>query len=175
MRLTSRLLPPFLAVPLLVGCQGVIDGVTENPRSAKDEINYNAGGGKLFGDISLDSIMGEKNTGDALGLAVNATLWQSTLDIISFLPLSSADPFTGIIITDWYSSPGYPEERYKLNVRLIGKELRSDAVKVAIFKERREATGGWISVDADPKSARKLEDSILNRAREIRSNSAANK
>jgi hypothetical protein len=43
--------------------------------------------------------------GGGAGLSVNAYLWRAALDTLSFMPLASADPFGGTIITDWYSPP----------------------------------------------------------------------
>ena len=41
--------------------------------------------------------------GEGSGIGVNAFLWRASLDIVSNLPIASADPFGGVIITDWYS------------------------------------------------------------------------
>ena len=65
----------------------------------------------IFGDGGLDPFdLGgkRKNSQDGPGIAVNSFLWRASLDTIAFLPLSSADPFGGVIITDWYSPPETP-------------------------------------------------------------------
>lgn len=106
------------------------------------------------------------------GIGVNAYLWQGTLDTIDFIPLASADPFGGLIITDWYQSVETPGERLKLNVQIRDATLRADAVKVTVFRQVRDAAGDWLDAPVDAGTARKLEDHILTRARELRIASA---
>ena len=82
-----------------------------------------------------------------------------------FLPLTQADPFGGVIITDWYS-PERPNERFKLNVYILDTELRADGVKVAVFRQT-SGENGWQDA-VDPQTSTNIEDSILTRARELR-------
>ena len=66
------------------------------------------GEGGIFGpDLPEDSTGG--------GIGVNNLLWRASLDTVSFMPLVSADPFGGVIITDWYTPPSAPDERFKVN------------------------------------------------------------
>jgi hypothetical protein len=105
---------------------------------------------------------------DTSGIGVNSFLWRATLDTIGVLPLESADPFGGVIITDWYTPPGTTTERLKLNVFLLGKELRADAVRISVFRQQREGATSWRDVQAAPGTASQLEDAILTRARQLR-------
>ena len=57
--------------------------------------------------------------GGGAGIGVNAYLWRAALETIAFLPLTQADPFGGVIITDWHSPPETPDERFKLNVYIL--------------------------------------------------------
>ena len=100
------------------------------------------------------------------GIGVNAYLWRGALETIDFLPLTQADPFGGVIITDWYS-PENPDERFKLNVYILDTVLRADAVKVAVFRQTSGANG-WQDAGVDPQTSTNIEDSILTRARELR-------
>jgi hypothetical protein len=79
------------------------------------------------------------------------------------MPIASADPFGGTILTDWYGTADAPNEKIKLNVIILGKELKASAVKVSVFKR---VDGN--DVAAEPETARKLEDAILTRARQMR-------
>ncbi len=99
---------------------------------------------------------------------MNGYLWRATLDAISFLPLSSADPFGGVIISDWYSEPQNPNERTKVTVYILDKRLRADGLRVSIFKQARQSGGQWVDAAASDEAARKLENLILTRAREMR-------
>src|SRR5690606_7796494 len=73
------------------------------------------------------------------GIGVNSFLWRASLDTISFMPLVSADPFGGVIITDWYSPPQTPQERFKVNVYILGRTLRADGIRAAVFRQRQSA------------------------------------
>ena len=83
-------------------------------------------------------------------------------------PLTSADPFGGVIITDWYSPPEAPAERFKMNVYILGRELRADGVKVAVFRQRINPTGTWMDSALKAETATSLENQILTRARQLR-------
>ncbi len=101
------------------------------------------------------------------GIGVNAYLWRGALETIAFLPLTQADPFGGVIITDWHSPPETPNERFKLNVYILDTVMRADALKVVVFRQTNGPTG-WQDAAVDPQTATKIEDNILTRARELR-------
>lgn len=107
------------------------------------------------------------------GIAVNSFLWRASLDTISFMPLVSADPFGGVIITDWYSLPETPNERFKMNIYILGRQLRADGLRVAVFRQTRDA-GSWATAKVSAQTATQLENKILDRARELRIATAAN-
>jgi len=107
----------------------------------------------------------DASTGQRIG--VNRFLWQGAIDTVSFMPLVSADPFGGVIITDWYAPPEAPQERFKLNVYILGRELRADAVRVAVFHQQ-QTDGQWLDVPTSTTTATDLEDTILGRAQKIR-------
>lgn len=104
------------------------------------------------------------------GLGVNAYLWRATLDTLAFMPLASADPFGGVIITDWYSPPGAGAERFKATAYVMGRQLRSDGVRISIFRQIRQGQG-WVDAVVAPATGAELEDRVLARARELRSQS----
>lgn len=100
-------------------------------------------------------------------LGVNKFLWQGALDTVSFMPLLSADPFGGVIITDWYAPPETPQERFKLTVYILGQDLRSEALKVAMFHQK-QTNGQWQDVPTEQATTTDLEDTILARAEKLR-------
>ncbi|RAI59654.1 DUF3576 domain-containing protein [Roseicella frigidaeris] len=106
------------------------------------------------------------------GLSVNAYLWRATLDTLSFMPLASADPFGGTIITDWYTPPGAGSERFRAQAYVLGRQLRSDGVRVQVFRQTMER-GQWIDSPVSTATNSEMEDKVLARARELRSQSAA--
>lgn len=106
------------------------------------------------------------------GIGVNAFLWRATLDTLSFMPLASADPFGGVIITDWYQPPGAGNERFRVTAYILGRTLRSDGVRVVVFRQELRQ-GNWVDVAVATTTATELEDQVLNRARELRSQATA--
>lgn len=132
----------------------------ENTDFSKRETIFGDGGFSLFGSDS--------NTGGGASLGVNSFLWRASLETISFMPINTADAFGGVIITDWYSPPESPSERFKLNVYILGRTLRADGVKVSVFRQLRDRTGNWIDATVPDGTAPKVEDSILTKARMLR-------
>jgi len=120
------------------------------------------GGMRLFGESDADRY--------AAGsvISVNAFLWRASLDTISFMPIAAADPVGGTILTDWYENPETPGERFKINILLLDKKLRSDAVKVSVYKQVLDKNKNWRDAKIDGKLALNLEDKILVRARELK-------
>ena len=135
------------------------------PESQADAVR----GGRITGD-GITLFGGEKESnggGGGGGIGVNSFLWRASLDTISFMPLSSADPFGGVIITEWYTPPESPKERFKLTVYILDTRLRADGVKVALFRQER-GIEEWEDSKASDVARTELEDAILTRARELR-------
>lgn len=128
--------------------------------------------GKLTGEEGLVLFGGTKKNAATEGINVNSYLWRATLDTVYFMPLISADPFGGTVLTDWYQKNQNSKERYKLNVLIIGGELRSDAIRVSSFKQVKGKNGQWTDVDSSPEIAKEIENKILLRAREIKFNTS---
>lgn len=131
----------------------------------------------IFGKGGLDLFGGDKkkDQDQGTGIGVNYFLWRATLDTISFLPLASEDPFGGVIITDWYSPPEAANERFKLTILIMDRSLRADGVRVNVFRQVQNTAGEWADAAVDPKTGTDLENTILTRAREIRTAAEAAK
>ncbi|ADU11834.1 DUF3576 domain-containing protein [Asticcacaulis excentricus] len=100
-------------------------------------------------------------------IGVNAYLWRASLDTISFMPLASADPWGGIIVTDWYANPEKPDERFKATVYILDTRLRADALNVSLYKQVN--TGGqWVDASVSAQTQIDIENAILTRARQLR-------
>lgn len=106
--------------------------------------------------------------GGAAALGVNSYLWRASLDTIAFMPLASADPFGGVIITDWYVNPEQPAERLKVQVYILDTRLRADGLNVTVYKQNRDAGGQWIDAPVSGQTSTDIENAILTRARQIR-------
>ena len=99
-------------------------------------------------------------------LGVNSYLWHASLDTLVFMPLASADPFGGVIITDWYTPPATPNERFKVNAYILSKQMTADAIQVSVFHQVQQ-DGQWVDSAADPSTASGLEDRILAQAADL--------
>ncbi len=121
------------------------------------------GSGGLFGGD-------QASTGDGSGgggIGVNSLLWRASLDTVSFMPLLSADPFGGVIITDWYSPSTTPNERFKVNIYILGRQLRADGLRATVFHQVNQGAG-WVDAPVAPTASTDLENAILTRARQMR-------
>jgi hypothetical protein len=134
-------------------------------------------GGSILGENNLMFGNGAKtrsadNAAGGGALGVNAYLWRGALDTLSFMPLASADPFGGVIITDWYTPPAANGERFKATAYILGRELRSDGVRLSIFRQVLE-NGQWVDAPVSAVTVGDIENKVLSRARELREQSQA--
>jgi hypothetical protein len=129
--------------------------------------------GGLFGIGGSKKSEGGGGGGGAPGVGVNSFLWRATLDTVSFMPLASADPFGGVIITDWFSPTEMPAERFKVNVFILGRELRADGVRCTVFRQKRDGGGQWADAPVEQQTGTDIENAILTRARQMRLSTAA--
>ncbi|MCL2427929.1 MAG: DUF3576 domain-containing protein [Alphaproteobacteria bacterium] len=185
MMLRLRLLTPLLlGLTGLAACGGGVqsrlpEGAT-NPVDPHSEYNSDvtngATQGRMFSEQGLVLGVGKggggNNRDEGAALGVNAFLWRGTLDTLSFMPLASADPFGGVIITDWYSPPAALGERFKATAYILGRQLRADAVRISIFRQVVEH-GQWVDAPVSAETVAEIENKVLARARELRTQSAA--
>ena len=131
--------------------------------------------GSILGNEGLNFELFGDNSGATAGagIGVNEFLWRASLDTVSFLPINSADPFGGVILSDWYGSPQTPAERFKVNVYILGRDLRTDGLRVAVFRQVRAPDGAWIDAPVSVETVGRLEETILTRARELRVQASA--
>ena len=175
----ARLCIVLIAGSLATGCSG-----SSGNYAAEDPVGPRPGPKRkhnpdydksVFGEdgLSLGNIQsgvaGILGGGDEKArLPVNKYLWQGALDTLSFLPLASSDPFTGVIATEWGSTPEAPNERFKVTAYILNPGLSAVALQVAVFREVLSESGLWLPATVSADTPRQLEDAILTRAREIR-------
>ncbi len=107
-------------------------------------------------------------TAQTAGIGVNSYLWRASLDTLAFMPLASADPWGGTIITEWYVNPSVPNERMKATVYILDTRLRADGLNVTVFKQKKDASGQWVDSPVSNQTEIDIENSILTRARQLR-------
>lgn len=158
---------PLLALASIFAISACSTAKTEAPSTTSAEEARREARGKLTGDEGISFGGSKKDDASSNSpLGVNSFLWRATLDTLSFMPLVSADPFGGVIITDWYEDTA--GERYKVNALILDKSLRADGIKITLFKQSMDSKGVWRDKKADAGDARKIEDTILTRARELK-------
>ncbi|WP_341703699.1 DUF3576 domain-containing protein [Ferrovibrio sp.] len=178
LRFRLPVLPACAAAALLLGlagCTAPDDGETKTYFPEKNQYGtYDPAPQNerqtVFGGGGLN-ILGSGNKkpeqGGGGGIGVNSFLWRASLDTIAFMPLASADPFGGVIITDWYTPPQTPNERLKVTVYILDRALRADGLRVSVFRQARQGDT-WIDQPTTPNTAANMENAILQRAREFR-------
>ena len=162
-----------LLVPMfLISCENAVPPIDDpnTPEMVSDNIGKPEGsifGGDGFDVFGLFGPGGSKGSQSGGGIGVNSYLWRASLDTLAFMPLSSADPFGGVIITDWYTPPETPDDRFKMSVYILGRQLRADGIRVALFRQIRSG-GRWSDAKVVEQTGTKLENEILTRARQLR-------
>lgn len=158
----------------LAGCGGGVESEAKYPTGADradyaDDNDIYEDSPSIFGKDGLQLFGKSKKAADdaASGIGVNSYLWRAALDTVSFMPLASADPFGGTILTDWYASQDNPNERLKLNVFILDRQLRASGLQVRVFRQVRKGTE-WQDAPVAAETGRKIEDTILTRARQLR-------
>ena len=172
-RMLVQVLAAGAVLVTVAACSGIdaqppADPRTQNPTNIRKQGTT----GKVFGDDIFSWGSGATKDGGATGggggIGVNSYLWRASLDTLLFMPVSSADPFGGVIITDWHTPPDTAsDERFKLNVYILGRSLRADGVRVAVFRQVKKGDS-WQDAPVAESVNTKIEDAILTKARQLR-------
>ena len=149
----------------------LINNPNKKEAAMSDAENRLRTGGGLFGKkggIVLGQTRGNNAVSvSSIGMPINPYLWKGSLETVGFMPLSSADPFGGIIITDWYSSGQNIDERCKINIFIKGLELKTSNLKVGSFCQSFK-NNKWVDLPVNASSNVQLENAILNKAKKIK-------
>ena len=117
--------------------------------------------------INITDLLGPRS--DETSINVNGYLWRASLDVLSIAPLISTDALGGIIITDWYTNKNIKDKRIKITAHIRTSELRSDGIKVKVHVQKL-IDNIWSDTVTDNNLASKIENNILNEARNLRVN-----
>ena len=136
------------------------------------ETRLQTGGGLLGkGGISVSGLINnnqkDNSSTTTVSMSVNGFLWRGALETIDFMPLSSADPIGGTIITDWYSTESNENERCKLNIFITGQKLSTENLKVSSFCQEFK-NPAWVNKKIDLENNIKIENAILNKAKKLK-------
>ena len=116
----------------------------------------------------LSGLQNSNNGSLSSSLPVNELLWRSSLDTLEFMSFEEIDPWSGIIISDWFINKSSKNLRNKITVSFSSSELKATSIKVSVVREKYEDKN-WVSDGYSDGLARRIEDLILSRARELRS------
>ncbi|QBF33797.1 DUF3576 domain-containing protein [Thalassococcus sp. S3] len=147
---TTMLTCAMMCCILLSACgqgRGTALGVVSGGR---EEIREPAGGSSiwdLFRPSSADQTVN-----------VNKYIWNASLDVLSFLPVQTVDPFTGVIVTGYGTPPG-GGRAYRATIHVTDPALEARSLRVAL-----QSRSGPVA----PSTTRAVEDAILSRARQMR-------
>ena len=134
----------------------------KNPPDPRERVKKNLEEGKGF---RLSNSMGfGGNKGTNFEFASSNGLWRASLDVLDFMPLTSANYSGGVIITDWYSEQGNPDESIKITIRFLSNEVRSDAIDVDIFYKKCVATNNCKINKQDGQLKKEITRQILAKA-----------
>ncbi|MEA1938484.1 MAG: DUF3576 domain-containing protein [Pseudomonadota bacterium] len=165
---------PALALLFLSGCSGIETKARYPVKHSDNTISYEKQD-SIFGKEGLTLFDTGKDKASGSDITVNAYLWRATLDTVSFMPISGADPRGGVVLTDWYGPDPNTPERFKINVFILDSVLRADGIRVSVFRQVQGPMGQWRDATVAVGTARTLEDTILTRARQLKIAAAKDK
>ncbi len=128
-----------------------------NKKVFKPEVNPNFTDPEIEEGNSLFSAFSKRKNPET-DLKVNRYIWKAALEVLNFLPIEGADPFSGIITTGWGSPPG-TKTLYKATIYVQDPSLDARALKVTLLRKDGLAASQII---------RTVENAILSRARQLR-------
>lgn len=148
--------------------------ITQPPNAAGAQQASTAGSSEIDTESSIWTILGlakkegQHDPGPQTGSTVSPILYQAALDTLNFVEFVSEDPLAGSLVTDWYTPPGKPNERYKVNVFILARTLRSDSLAVTVTRQALLGDGRWIETTVARKVETDLENAILERAGQLK-------
>nr|WP_071674427.1 DUF3576 domain-containing protein [Nioella nitratireducens] len=147
-----------LALAALAGCSRLGGGALDNEMSPETRAQLIANG--AIADPNRSTLLDLFTNADDpnVTVEVNRYLWNATLEILDFMPIDAADPFSGVIVYGYGTPPG-GGRAYRATVYITDPALDARSLRVAL-----QSRGGPVSRD----TSRAVEDAILTRARQLR-------
>ena len=157
----------FLIVPLII----LFSSCSSNNSVVRNPITGEKSNPGIFSKdaekgVNLTELFLEKDNSGGI-INVNAFLWRASLNILSIAPLISTDALGGTIISDWYINKNIKNQRLKITAFILTRELRSDGIKVKVHIQNFK-NNVWSETITDSDLANKIEENILNEARNLR-------
>ncbi len=132
----------------------------KNPPDPKERVKKNLEEGRGF---RLNQVIGG-GKGTNFEFASSNELWRASLDVLDFMPLTSANYSGGVIITDWYSEKGNADESIKITIRFLSNEVRADAIDVDVFYKKCVTVNNCEINKQEGQLKKELKKQILSKA-----------
>ena len=156
---------PIVFILILISACSTNNSISQNPMTSEKRTPGLFSKDSEKG-ISLSNILNPKASSEN-SVNVNGYLWRASLNILSIAPLISTDALGGTIITDWYVKKNIKDKRIKITAYIKTSELRSDGIEVKVHVQKL-INNVWSDTIADNNLASKIENTILNEARNLR-------
>lgn len=149
----------FSTVTLVAGCGDGIGGSGFLGAQSEEDQQEQLIEGGLIQDPDRETIFTLFDGADPnTTVEVNRHLWRASLEILDFMPIEAADPFSGVIVYGFGTPPG-GGTAYRATVHITDPALDARSLRVAL-----QSRGGAVGRE----TARQVEDAILTRARQLR-------
>ncbi len=152
----TRGLLALSAAAVLAGCTGQ-SGQPVETRSAREIADQEIYGREGAPTSTIWDFLLPRQDADQVG-AVNRYIWNAALETLEFLPVTSVDPFTGVITTGYGTPPG-GGTAYRATVYVSDPALDARSLNLALATRAGPVAPGTV---------RAVEDAILTRARQLR-------
>ena len=143
--------------------------VKDVPVNEGDRVKKNMEEGRGF------QLFEKKTQGGVFQFASSNPLWRASLEIVDFIPLSSASYSGGLIVTDWYSQAGPNDESIKITVRFLSNQIRSDALSISVYKKKCKAYENCETINGGGSINQEIKLAILKRATQLEKSDFAKK
>lgn len=132
-------------------------------------LNTENNSGGIFQDLIDNS---KNNSGGEVyyysPMDYNLYIWEAALETASAFPLEQVDSTSGVILTQWYSDENDPSIRAKVDIYVLGEDMRASSLEVSVFKEKKNPEGQWSGTITRSRSeSTNLKLLILKRARTL--------
>ena len=161
----NKIITLFLLLLIISACSGH-NSVVSNPVTGEKPTPGLFSKDSSKG-VSLGDLLDPKAKDDSVN--INAFLWRASLNVLSIAPLISTDALGGTIITDWYINKNNKNQRIKITAFIKTSELRSNGIGVKVHIQNFK-DGSWSETYTNKDLEIKIEDNILNEARNLRYN-----
>lgn len=152
----------IIILHLLLSSCGIYKKVDtrEVPVNAQERARKNVEEGK---GISVKGLL-RGNKGSTYEFSTSNPMWRASLETLDFIPLSNVDYSGGVIITDWYTDKLSSKEAIKISVQFLSNEVRTDSIKINIYKKECNANNICRVQLTESKIKDELLRSILSKA-----------